>query len=551
MTARVLPHRYAMVPVAEIQPRADNPNVGDVDAIGDSIDAIGFYGVVLVHEQTGDILAGEHRWRAAQAVGLAELPAIVVDCDDETARRIMVGDNEFARLGRWDVERLIAVLGPLAATPAGLAATGFSAERFAAMVGGGQPPGPLVYSAAQIIDVAFAWYREHGFPLVRIPAHVAMQEINSLASTETAMLPNTTTGYRIADGYHPQRWDVVCVATSGDLLSPRVAFGHDHRLRHALELLVAEGRPITDLGLSGMISWVHSTQAAAQFRPGFALYQMRRHGAAGGRMLDTSAGWGGRLVGYAASELAEYVGIDPSADAIGGNRKMSDDLGIGGVTLVQSPAEDVELAELGGAGSFDFALTSPPYFGKERYSDDPSQSYRRWPTGDQWRAGFLVPMIRLQFAALRPGGVAVLNIADVSLRGKTYPLARWARSAAADAGFDVSAEAMPMPRAPGRGVRPAESEPVLILRKPSGLRSASCRPKCASGRTRRPPNTSRSSAIPKCALGTWAAALATKTSKSRRRSARRRRLVRSTRPASRARRPSPRSRRTADRAGPS
>jgi hypothetical protein len=468
VTAAVLPHRYAMVGVGQITPHPANPNKGDVDGIGGSIESIGFYGVVLVHEQTGHILAGEHRWRAAQDVGLGELPAIVIDCDEDTARAIMIGDNEWARLGRWDAERLVAVLTAQAASPLGLAATGFSAERFAAMVGGGAASGPQVYADERIIDVAFAYYREHGFPLVRVEPHVAMQEINALAATDTALLPNTTTGYRIADGYHPQRWDVVCVASSGELLSPRTAFGHDHRLRHAIEMLVAEGRPITDLGLSGMISWVHSTQAAAQFRPGFALYQMRRHAAAGGRMLDTSAGWGGRLVGFAASELAEYVGIDPSGDAIGGNRKLADDLGVAGVSLVQAPAEDVDVGQLGGAGSFDFALTSPPYFGKERYSDDPAQSWRRWPTGDEWRAGFLVPTIELQFAALKPGAVAVVNIADVTIKGRKYPLARWTRDAAAAAGFDVSAEAMPMPRAPGRGVRPVDSEPVLILRKPGG-----------------------------------------------------------------------------------
>lgn len=467
--AVVLPHRYAMVRVDQIQPHPDNPNVGDVDAIGESIESIGFYGVVLVHEPTGNILAGEHRWRAAQLVGLAELPAILIDCDEDTARRIMVGDNEFARLGRWDREKLVDVLGQLAASARGLAATAFSAERFAAMVGAGAPAGPSVYSDETLIDAAFAHYRKAGFPLVQVAPHLAMQEINALAATDTAVLASTTTGYRIADGYHPQRWDVVCVASSGELLSPRVAFGHDHRLRHAIELIVADGRPITDLALSGMISWVHSTQAAAQFRPGFALWQIRRHGgAAGGRMLDTSAGWGGRIVGYAASTLGEYVGIDPSPDAISGNRRMCDELSIGGVRLVESPAEDVDIGSIGGPGSFDFALTSPPYFGKERYSDDPAQSWRRWPTGEKWRRGFLVPTIELQFAALRPGGVSVLNIADVTLKGTTYPLASWARDAAASAGFDVSAEAMPMPRAPGRGVRPVSSEPVLILRKPGG-----------------------------------------------------------------------------------
>lgn len=147
MTAVVLPHRYAMMRVDQIQPHPENPNVGDVDAIAESIDEIGFYGVVLVHESTGDILAGSHRWAAAQVDGLGELPAIVIDCDADTARRIMLGDNEFARLGVWDMAKLVGLLSRVAATPRQLAATGFSAERLADLVARMTPAPPPEFPA--------------------------------------------------------------------------------------------------------------------------------------------------------------------------------------------------------------------------------------------------------------------------------------------------------------------------------------------------------------------------------------------------------------------
>jgi hypothetical protein len=140
--AVVLPHRYAMMPVGEMRPHPSNPNRGDVDAIAESIEGIGFYGVVVVHESTGHILIGEHRWTAAQTVGLGEVPAIVVDCDDDTARAIMVGDNEYAKLARWDVERLVAVLEQQRASPLGLAATGFGEARFAELVAQLHPAPP-------------------------------------------------------------------------------------------------------------------------------------------------------------------------------------------------------------------------------------------------------------------------------------------------------------------------------------------------------------------------------------------------------------------------
>src|SRR5215471_21282562 len=98
----IIPHRYAVVPVASVRPHPANANQGDVEAIGESLDSLGFYGVILVHEQTGHILAGEHRWRAATARGMPDLPAVIITCSEDAARRIMAGDNQYARLATWD-----------------------------------------------------------------------------------------------------------------------------------------------------------------------------------------------------------------------------------------------------------------------------------------------------------------------------------------------------------------------------------------------------------------------------------------------------------------
>ena len=108
--AEVLPHRYELLPVGQLSPHPENPNEGDVEAIMESIDALGFYGAVMVHGPTGHIIAGEHRWKAAKADGLAELPCLIYDVDEATARKMMTGDNAFARLGRWNVAKLSALL---------------------------------------------------------------------------------------------------------------------------------------------------------------------------------------------------------------------------------------------------------------------------------------------------------------------------------------------------------------------------------------------------------------------------------------------------------
>lgn len=133
MTAAVIPHTYSVVPVASLSPHPDNPNRGDPAGIGQSIEAVGFWGALAVHGPTGHILIGEHRWRAAVETGIEELPALVYDCDADTARAMMIGDNEWSRRARWDLAGLVAVLRELAPTPV-MPATGFGEAELAELV---------------------------------------------------------------------------------------------------------------------------------------------------------------------------------------------------------------------------------------------------------------------------------------------------------------------------------------------------------------------------------------------------------------------------------
>lgn len=93
---------YAVVPIDNIGPHPDNPNTGDVEMIRESIRANKFYGTCTVQASSGRILVGEHRWRAAKLEGLETIPVVYRDCDDHTAIRIMLVDNETGRAGAVD-----------------------------------------------------------------------------------------------------------------------------------------------------------------------------------------------------------------------------------------------------------------------------------------------------------------------------------------------------------------------------------------------------------------------------------------------------------------
>ena len=117
------------VPVDQLRPHPDNPNQGDVGAIVESIETVGFYGVVTAQKprngrKLGRILAGEHRWLAAKAEGAESIPVNWLDVDDEESKRILLGDNQIARLASLDMAAQAAMLTALAGTDRGLAGTG-------------------------------------------------------------------------------------------------------------------------------------------------------------------------------------------------------------------------------------------------------------------------------------------------------------------------------------------------------------------------------------------------------------------------------------------
>lgn len=283
-----------------------------------------------------------------------------------------------------------------------------------------------------IIDSAFRYYRtlQHPFPVK--PVHVSMQEINALARADASGLLSSKLANRVADTYHPHRWK----ARSNKNRSPLEAFSDDATLRKALRLALSY-HPLRE-HLPSEVALVDGTQAASNFRPGAALWVYRKYGRPGGVVLDTSTGYGGRLVGFMASELGRYIGIDPNSETHQANLRMVTDLGFAErVELHMLPAEDVEHEVE--PDTCDLAFTSPPYFTKEHYSSEPTQSWLRYPTGEEWRGGFLVPMMALQYSALKSGGYSVVNIADVRITGREgrawYPLEDWTKDAALQVGF--------------------------------------------------------------------------------------------------------------------
>ena len=138
------------------------------------------------------------------------------------------------------------------------------------------------------------------------------------------------------------------------------------------------------------IGFVSGTSKVTMYRPLLTKRIVSFFGAT--RVLDVCIGWGGRMIGSACIPGVHYTGIEPCVKTFKGLLKICDDLKLNNnVTLLNGCAEHI-LPTLEKVAVFDLAITSPPYYNLEVYSDETTQSHF-YGTYAQWVESFLKPVV--------------------------------------------------------------------------------------------------------------------------------------------------------------
>jgi hypothetical protein len=250
--------------------------------------------------------------------------------------------------------------------------------------------------------------------------------------------------------------------------SPAAAWGDMSGRRTAFNALVALKKSHVDekMVLTGFKLRLH---IAGNFLPTVAREIYDKFG--GRRVLDFSAGYGGRFVGYWGSTAEHYIGIDPNTachpcyQRLGGwleerypKRKTWE--------FVCAPAEEVDYSCF---ENVDLVFTSPPYFNLERYSQEPTQSWKRYKHIDQWKEQFLFKTIGKIAPIVNPGGHIIINICDSPSHAELRVCDDMC-DYAAGIGLEVlPAIRMLMTNRPGNSVQPGAAriaEPIWVFRKP-------------------------------------------------------------------------------------
>jgi SAM-dependent methyltransferase len=273
----------------------------------------------------------------------------------------------------------------------------------------------------QLVEMCFRYWRSRGFPYYSLGGADIRREYSRLVAVSRDRLilgdeiQTSMVGLKVANYFHPQMWSV---RTRGRR-SPLECFNSDRLLRRLIPTAFKvwpERKAVNENNLRGMLRTFSRTGRVSNFRPTAAKAVYERYSRDGDTVLDFSSGYGGRLLGCLPLDR-HYVGIDPCRAQVAGLRRMKARLQRlvqvkAAVTIHRACAEDL-LPRLD-SNSAALIFSSPPYFDTERYSDEPTQSFIKYPGYEEWLEKFIGRVIAESGRILRPRGHFVLNVADIN-----------------------------------------------------------------------------------------------------------------------------------------
>ena len=261
------------------------------------------------------------------------------------------------------------------------------------------------------IEVIFNYWRKRGFPHYTVredEKHQHMRKIQRF-DVDTIFKDNqiiqTMHGLRLAWSYFPHAWSVKC---GGAKYTPMDIYTSDEKFKSAIRKCWKLFNRVNDNTIRKILKIHTNSQAVSNFRPSAAKLIYEKFG--GDVIWDMSCGWGGRLIGFLVSSRPKYIGTEPSSKTFEGLKRIKKDFNY----LTKS----VELFKLGSEvfepekESLDLCFTSPPYFDTEKYSDEETQSYVKYPTKDEWVNGFLHKTIENCYRGLKGNKYMLINIAN-------------------------------------------------------------------------------------------------------------------------------------------
>lgn len=172
------------------------------------------------------------------------------------------------------------------------------------------------------------------------------------------------------------------------------------------------------------------------FNVTFCLWILNELVGSNAKILDPSSGWGDRLIAAIASNASIYHGTDPNIRLQKGYNDIKKAFlkkeHMQRFTVKKLPFEDMTVIN----NYYDIALTSPPYYDLEKYSDSKTQSINRHPRYEDWLL-FYQAYLHKMATSVKSGGYVVVYIEDIFSKGVSYKIREFTMSVMSDPSCNV------------------------------------------------------------------------------------------------------------------
>jgi hypothetical protein len=268
----------------------------------------------------------------------------------------------------------------------------------------------------RLAEDIFKHYRSMGFPYYEFSGKEKIQELGKLQAffdrggdgiIDENKIRMTMHGLALAWSYFPHSWEV----RSNKMKTPFEVYSNDELFMKAIRRRMKRGTYFSESGIRKALRTYSGTQGVSNFRPTAAGAIYKKYCSKGGIVWDMSCGYGGRLLGALISRVVGwYIGTEPCSETFDGLMKMKNELFPSmNATFLKCGSEDFVPTP----NTLDLCFTSPPYFNTEKYSDEETQSYKKFESKESWNEKFLRQTIKNCLVGLKDGGHLIINIANV------------------------------------------------------------------------------------------------------------------------------------------
>lgn len=214
--------------------------------------------------------------------------------------------------------------------------------------------------------------------------------------------------------------NMINVQCGNDKRTLHKKFFDDHLLKRTIEYCLKYKKSVTSSEIRNAMEMIGGG-VPRNFKAMNAKALYERYCPPGGIIYDFSCGFGGRMIGALSSKNNyTYYGVEPNTETYHSLNKLGSYIEqvtqrTNSYKIWNIGSEDFKLEN---EESVDFVFSSPPYFNLEKYTDEETQCYIKYPKIEDWIDGYVKPTIQNTYEMLKKGSTYAVNIADFNIGNK-------------------------------------------------------------------------------------------------------------------------------------